>query len=686
MKKYPFIKQEGLKDCGPACLLMIIKFYKGYVPLEQLRELSKTTKYGTDAYHLIESAKKIGFTAKGIKSDLNSTLVLPIIAHVTIDNALGHYIVIYKINFKRKYLVIGDPAKGIYKISMDEFLTIWNNILIELKPERPIPIINETSCCEFLMYYVKKEKKTILVLCVSSIFITLFSCFLSFYFRLMIDNVNTSKSYLTFILLIFIIVYLLKAVMDLLKNKIFLRFKSRMDMNISCDVFSNIINLPYRYYRNRTTGEIISRFDDLEYVRQMLYRIIFSLFSDLPFIFGSLVLLFFINIKLGILTILFLILYAGVFLLLNPLFQKHISRIQEQGALTNSFMTEAISGFETIKNCSLEERVNNTFAGRYYRLLNLDYKFSNLVNFRQIISEIIYQCSIFLVVYFGALLVFDNNLSLGSLIMFYSILISFLGPLRNIIEMDLSIGQAKSALKRMLSIFIKNQDQGIIDNIVGNKIEFKNLSFYHNDIDLILDDINLTIDPSEKVLIVGNSGSGKSTLLKLIMKYYEANPNDLFIDDIDINNYTKEVISKKIGYISQQETLFTDSIMNNLGSDNINEILEISQICEIDHVMQLRNLNLHSMIKENGFNLSGGERQRIILGRLLLKQFEILLIDEGLNQMDTNLERRILKRIFRKFRNKTIVIVSHRLDNMDLYNHVIELSKGKVVKDELKNV
>ena len=109
-------------------------------------------------------------------------------------------------------------------------------------------------------------------------------------------------------------------------------------------------------------------------------------------------------------------------------------------------------------------------------------------------------------------------------------------------------------------------------------------------------------------------------------------------------------------------------------------------MCEIDKILEARNINYYSMLEENGFNLSGGERQRIVLGRLLLKDYKVLLIDEGLNQMDINLERRILKRMFDKFKNKTIVVVSHRMENMDLYDHVVEVSNGTIVRDVLKNV
>lgn len=685
MKKYPFTKQEGLKDCGPACLSMIIKYYRGYITIEEIREMSKTTKNGTDAYHLIEGAKELGFEARGIKSDLNSNLILPIIAHVIIDNGLGHYIVIYKIDLKHNYLVVGDPAKGIYKMALKDFLIIWDNILIELYPKHTLSKNSKTPFFKFIIDYIHYEKKTIFVLFMYSLLITLFSCCSSFYFRLIIDNVNTSKHILLTILIIFITISLFKIITSYLKNKIFIDFKRRIDMNLSCDIFNKIVDLPYRYYRNRTTGEIISRFNDLEYVRQMLYHVIFFLFSDLPFILGSLCLLCTININLTLLSVLFLCIYVAIFLILNPIFQRYINSIQEQNAKTSSLMTEAINAFETLNNCNLKENMKEKFADNYYKLLNIDNKFSNLVNIRQIFSEIIYQLGIYIIVYLGSLLVFDNKMSLGNLVMYYSVMLSFMEPLRNIIDNDLSFGQAKIALKRMFGIFVKKSDKGIIDKMTGTKIEFKNLNFYYNDIDLILNNINLLIKPNEKVLIVGKSGSGKSTLLKLIMKYYDVN-NGLFIDGININDYKEVALRKGIGYISQQETLFTDSIKNNLCNDDYKRILKVSKMCEIDKILEARNINYYSMLEENGFNLSGGERQRIVLGRLLLKDYKVLLIDEGLNQMDINLERRILKRMFDKFKNKTIVVVSHRMENMDLYDHVVEVSNGTIVRDVLKNV
>ena len=171
------------------------------------------------------------------------------------------------------------------------------------------------------------------------------------------------------------------------------------------------------------------------------------------------------------------------------------------------------------------------------------------------------------------------------------------------------------------------------------------------------------------------------------MKYYPINRGQVLINEIDINDYKNNKYKQGISYISQKETLFTDTLYNNLNinNKNNNKILEIIKICEVDEIIKNNNTSYKMLIEENGNNISGGEKQRIILARTLLKPFNILLIDEGLNQMDVNLERRILKRIFQKYKQQTIIIVSHRLDNVDLFNKLVELENGKIKQVVNKN-
>ena len=215
------------------------------------------------------------------------------------------------------------------------------------------------------------------------------------------------------------------------------------------------------------------------------------------------------------------------------------------------------------------------------------------------------------------------------------------------------------------------------------KIRIKKLTFSY-DRQEVLKDISILIIQKSKVLITGKSGSGKTTLFKILYKYYHPKNKEIFIDNHDINDLSLEAIRRNITYISQNENLFTDSVKNNITLNrNISEE-KFKQVCKslyLDEFVSKMYLGYETKIEENGLNLSGGQRQRIILARALLKESSIILIDEALSQVDINLERKIIKNIFKIYKEKTILVISHRLENLDLYDRLLIIENHSIVED-----
>ena len=688
MSKYPFVRQEGLKDCGVACLLMIIKYYHGYISLEKLRYLTNTNKHGVSAYNLCMAAREIGFIAEGIKIDIeklkDKEVFLPAIAHVVVSN-YQHYIVIYKINYKKKYLVIADPSSRIKTITFDDFNKIWDKIIINLYPVKPVPIESNDSWFSFIIKYIKPYNRLLCSCFLLSTLVTIFSTLSALYFRVLIDGLKTSKSYLLFVMIIFVIVTIIKTMNTLFRNKLIIYLNKKLDMNMSCDIYDKIIDLPYQYYRNRSTGEIVSRFNDLNSVKNVITKLILTIFVDLPLIIVSMIVLFNISINLSFILLLITIVYILVFIIFSSLLDRYINKLQQLNAENVSFMVESISGFETLKNLSKLNIFKQKFEGKYYKYVIDKFNFESIINLEYTINEFIFDIGIILVLYVGSLYVFDSAFSLGTLLMFYTLSTYFISSIKNIVNFSKDYKESKNSLKRIVEIFVSKKDDGVVSKMGAGKIEIRKLKYgYGNDIN-VLRNINLTINKGEKVLITGSSGSGKSTLLKILMKYYSIDNNNVFIDDIDLNFYREDIIRDNIKYISQNEILFSDTLLNNLTLYENRDVNKIIKLCEIDKIMHKHNIGLNYVLEENGFNLSGGEKQRIILGRCLLNNFKILLIDEGLNQMDINLERRILEKLFAQYFDKTIIIVSHRLNNLDLYDHHFQLGNGHIVKDVYRN-
>ena len=673
--KYPFTKQEGIKDCAPASLQMIIKYYKGYISLDELSVMMNTTKKGTTAYDLVQAAKKIGFEVQAVKAKLENikenNIILPCIAHVIINKTYQHFVVIYKINFKNKTLVIADPQSKIKKISFTEFNKIYNNILIMLYPVRPIVKNNEVTLKNILFSFIQNYKKEIKHLFIISIIYTSLSLISSFYLKVIFDNINYSFTYISILFYFFLTINIIKITSNFLRNKLLLFINKKFSLELNMDAYKKVLHLPYHYYKNRTTGEILSKIIDLDKLRETINKVILTLFMDIPLSLVSMIILFLINKTLFVISIIFLSLYFIIIHFTKKILKTKIEEYYQNKQQVISYMQETISGFETVKGINLENIIEKNYEKKYIKYLNKIVSLDNFLNTQNYLKEFINILCDLLIIYVGVKYYQNKELTIGTLLAFNSIQYFFFSPIKNILDLDSNLIEGKKVLKKVYEMFSSINKKKFTKEIKNIKI--KNLNYSYND-KKVLNNLNLEINNGEKILLVGDSGTGKSTLFKILMGYLSIERGQVYFDDVDINDI--ENIRDSISLISQNETLFTDTLYNNIFIYN-NDVSVIKE-CFIDEILNTNTLGYNMLIEENGFNLSGGQKQRIILARTILKQFNILLIDEGLNQMDIGLERKILINLFKRFKDKTIIVISHRMDNMDLYDKKIQIEEGTI--------
>lgn len=679
MYKYPFVKQEGLKDCGVSCLLMIVRYYKGNLSIERLRDLTRTNKNGTSAYNLVNVSNQIGFDAHGIKCELSdfNNIVLPCICHVVMDNSYKHFVVVYEVNFEKGYLVVADPALCIKKISFDDFNKIWSGVVITMYPVASIPYNKDVRISEFIFKNIVKYKSELIILSLLSFIIICLKVFSSFYFKFIIDGINVSKNYLKSLFFVFLLLTGTKNIINYLRNRFLIILNSKLDFSLTLDAFRRIISLPYSYYHNRTSGEIISKINDLGNSRDVISKICVCLFIDLPIVIISSIFLIKMNFILFLITFIIFVLYLFLSFIYNKIYTKYIYDIKNKKEQINSFMFESINGFETVKGINIEGKIIDKFNRKYTSLLNKIYLLQGHINTQGFLKDLVNDIGNILIIFIGSLLVFDNKFDIGSLVTYTSMVVYFLEPIRNIIDLDFSFKESRESISRVISLYENYSDNGVL-NFKNGLIEIKNLSFTFDDKKDVLSNINLVINKGEKILFYGASGSGKSTLLKLLMHYYNVPRGCIFISGNDINDYRTSSLRKNISYVSQNEILFNDSLINNLKFYG-NDVVSISKCFKFNEIMD-NDLGFNMMIEENGFNLSGGQRQRVVLARTFMKQAPIILIDEGLSQIDDSLEREILTNVFDKY-DSTIIIVSHRLSNTDLYDRVIHFVDGEIVDE-----
>ncbi|MDO5569332.1 MAG: peptidase domain-containing ABC transporter [bacterium] len=680
------VLQNGNKDCGAATLLSIIRFYGGNVSLDYLIELTNTTKDGTTFFNLQNAATTVSLNSKAFKVESLTNLdsnTFPCICQV-INNNFTHFVVLYQLT--KKNVVLMDPAMGKRVISISDFLEMWTNYIMVFQPMKPLPNIKDHQyLLETIKSTLKNNKKVAMNILLLSITFTIFTCIYSFYFKIVIDEiVNTSVSNLIVCSLIFLSIILLKNITDYFRNQLLIYLNQKLDVSLILNTFKKILLLPYSYFKNKTTGEVISRINDLAYVKSMISNVIVTVILDMMLVLAGGVILFLLSKTLFLVTCIIALLYVLCMIVFWPLLKKKIDSNLLNNSLVNSFLVESINGYETVKGMNLENKVQTKMEHLYVKYLKEMYRFESLSNLQMFVKESIGSIGTLIIIFVGGNLVMMNKMSIGLLVSYTTLLGYFLNPFRAILEFDANYYYAKKSLKRANNMFYEDSiDLTTMHNLqVTGDIKINNLCFAFDGRNDILKSINLTIKAGQRVLILGNSGSGKSTLLKILLKYYNVGRNSVFINDIDINDYSYADVKRGMSYISQNEILYTDTIKNNIiiGRENAtyDELIDVCKLMEVDEIVKTNILGYDMMLEENGANISGGQRQRIILARTCLRCSDVNLIDEGLNELDINLERRILKRVFTKYNKQTFIVVTHRLENIDLYDKVIRLEMGSI--------
>lgn len=683
------VLQDGIKDCGVCSLLSIIRHYGGNASKEYLRDLTNTTKCGVTAFKLIEASKKLGFEANALNGNIEEIDAnnLPCIAHVILNKSYQHFIVIYDIDFLNEKMLIMDPAKGKKIISINEFKLQTSNNYIFLKPTKKLPIFSEKKIIkDTITNFVKKEKKYIVFLTLLTIFYFLLNVLSAFHFKYLLEyviNYNVDKN-LYLISYIVLILYILKELSAYLRDIILLKYSEIFDEVITTKTYKQIVLLPYLYYKNRTTGEVISRIKDLGVIKNFLAKLITSITTDILCIIIFIVILFNINKTMTLVSICLLISLITINFLLKNNTKKKTNKYYRQEEKINSYLIETLSSVDAIKGMHIEKKTIDKFMIKYKNYLSSLYSLTLITETNQIIKNIIHDLFTVIILYLGTSFIIKGKITLSEMIIYQSILSFYLSSFKSIIDLINDYPKYKTSIERIEDLFTIKEEvfEGsnyYIGYNLGGDIRYNNLNYSYNS-KTLLKNINLEIKEKDKIFLYGPSGTGKSTLVKLLMRYVEIPFGNITINNIDINHYHLDTLRKNITYVSQQEFLFNDTIYNNISLNNEEE-------AEVKKVMKLTFSNevgkIDSIVEENGFNFSGGERQRIILARSILKKSDIYIFDEALSQIDVKKERQILLNIFNYLKDKTIIVISHRFDNKDLFQRIIKLENSIINEEKL---
>ena len=661
MKKNIVVKQHDFRDCGACSLLSIIKYYDGYIPLEKIKLDTRTNSSGTTAYNILDAAHKYGFHTLGLKLEkLDDISIFPAIAHVALENGNNHFVVILSKN--KRYVYLMDPAKGLVREDISVFLNKWTNIILLFKPYQTIPKFTNTNfLINFCLSIILNNKYIIIKLFIWSLSFIIISLISSFFYKVALATTSIDFYYLYSV--IFLLLTILKVFSVLIKNKYEIILNKNIDSNLFISFLHHIFHLPFDVIRNKSSGEIITRIQELNQVKQLFSKVLLSLSIDLLLSIVSFVFLLYINSKLCLLLLILVFIYMSYGIIISPYIYRHINSNIDYETNFNSKTSEYVQGINSIKNLNITNSIINKLDISFFEYLHDSIsleKFLNKINF---FKNLIYELGVFSITCFGILLVLKNTVSFINFITFYTIMIYFINPFLNLVDYMPNIYMIKLYLEKI------NELMGIDEVNYGNNNEFynddiiiNNLTYSYNNYDNLINNLNISINKGERVLFKGESGIGKSTICQILNKDINNYKGNVRIGKIDIKDYSISTIRNNLIYVSQKETLFTDSILNNICLDksySIKELDEVSRITHINEILDKKEFRYNTLLLDGGINLSGGERQRIILARAIIRKPKILILDEALSEIDSLLEHDILDNLNKYLKNTTIIYVSH---------------------------
>lgn len=722
IKKFPSYTQLDLMDCGPTCLKIIAKYYGKNFSLQLLREKCHITREGVSLLGISDAAEDIGFRTISVKLTFSQLCEKDIFPCIVFWNQ-KHFVVVYKIKRKKNntYIYVSDPASGLLKYTKEQFLKCWANgynnenegisnigIALLLEPthsfysEQDKVDEDKINILSLLSYFVPYKKNIV------QLFLAMFTgCLISFILPFLtqsVIDVGIGTSDISFVVVMLIAQMLLvfgQTANELIRGWLMLHMTTRISISLISDFLAKLMKLPISFFDSKMVGDIMQRIGDHSRIQSFLTGSLLSIIMAVITFVVYAIIMGGYNLQILLIFLLGSFLYILWILLFAKKRRKlDYMRFQESSA-NQSNLVQLITGMQDIKLNGCEKQKRWEWERIQAKLFNVSVKGLVLIQIQQVGGTLIDQTKNVIISFLAANAVIKGDMTLGMMTAMQYIIGQLNAPISQFINFVKEVQDAKISLERLNEIQQKKNeevaDKNYIDIIPENlDIVFRNVSFQYNGphSEKVLNNINIKIPHDKITAIVGSSGSGKTTLLKMMLGFYEPVSGEILLGEQRLSDYSPSIWRKQCGAVLQEGFIFSDSIANNVGvSDEAPDILKVNKamkIANIDEFVNKLPLKYKTKIGFEGNGISTGQKQRLLIARAAYKDAHYLFFDEATNSLDANNEKIIMHNLNAFFKNKTVVIVAHRLSTVCNADNIIVLDQGQVVEqgthDELLSI
>lgn len=684
-RSIPFVPQLTPTDCGTACVAAVLAFHGKNVPIGTIRQALGGGRNGVSARQVLQVSRNFGMRARGVGIEPKSLAYLPIGSILHWD--LNHFVVFHKCDAKFLYIV--DPAVGRRKIPLAEASKSLSGVAIVLEPGEGFTREKASQRSRWTRYkdWILGIRGLWSRILMTSFFLQLLALALPGLMGALVDKVvpRNDTQLLALVSSAFLSLTSFYFLSSFLRARLLLHLRTKVEARMSFDFVEHLFALPYSFFQQRTTGDLMMRMSSQNAIREILTTGALSALLD-----GGLVLVYFVllmgaSYQLGLVALGVAALQVTVYLYAGKRNADLMAENLAAQSQLEGYQVEMLAGVETLKSMGAEQKATERWTDLYVNVLNASLERGELgVTFQSIVSTLRFAGPIVLML-MGAHLVLNGSLSLGIMLALSSLGAGFLDPITNLVNTGMQIAQLKSYMARLEDVLDSEVEQkGSLSSKseLHGAIELRGIGFrYPSEPKPVLDDIRFEIAPGESVAIVGASGSGKSTLARLIAGLYQPSAGSLLFDGAEMAQWNLTALREKLGIVTQDTRLFSGSIRDNITlfepTIPLEMVEEAADLACLHGDVASMPMAYDTMLADGGTSLSGGQRQRLSLARALLRKPRVLVLDEATSALDTVTEQRVQTRL--RTLQCTRVIIAHRLSTIVEADKIVVLEHGKIM-------
>ena len=686
----PTVLQMEALECGAASLGMILGYYGRYVPLEELRAACGVSRDGVKASNIVQVARQYGLQARGFRKELADlqTVRLPFIVFWNFN----HFLVVE--GFKKDRVFINDPAVGPRVVTPEEFDKSFTGVVLTFEPDTAFQRVGgKPSLLKALSSRLAASRLAMTYVILISLALIIPGILVPAFTQIFVDRVLVNgQDWLAGLLIAMTLTALMRALMTSLQQFYLLRLETKLALSTSSMFMWHVLRLPIEFFMQRFGGEISSRVLINDRVAYLLSGELATAVLNLVLVVFYAALLFVYDRQLTLIGI--TIAVVNIFVLRTISRQRTDANqrlLQENGKMIGTAMN-GLQTIESIKATGSEADLFAKVAGYHAKALLAEQQFRLVSQVLSAVPYILTGLNTTVILYFGSLRVIRGELSIGELIAFQTLMLSFITPFNEIVNLGGRIQEVSGDMNRLDDVlryeidprFTQPQPSDTPDRVkLSGKLEIRDLTFGYNRLSQpLIENFSLSIEAGSRVALVGGSGSGKSTIAKLIAGLYQPWSGEILFDGKPREAIPRSVMTNSLAMVDQDIFVFQGSVTENLTLWDYtipeNHIIQAAKDAVIHNDLVERSNGYSHILEEGGRNFSGGQLQRLEIARALVNNPSILVLDEATSALDPLTEKTIDDHLRR--RGCTCLIVAHRLSTIRDCDEIIVLDRGRVIE------